>query len=312
MIQTSRVMPALIVLNHPLFTEVTSELLADFEVRVESALSPQTASLAEASGVVTLLTTPVDEAFLHAAPRLKVVANYAVGTDNIDLGACARRNVVVTNTPDVLTDATAELAVALLFACARRIVEADAFTRRGAFAGWSPDLFLGQQLSGRSAVIVGGGRIGERTGALLRALGLSVQTLTRQSTPAEIDRALTLADVLSLHLPYNETTHHWLDERRIARLPPSCIVINTARGPVVDEASLTDALTSGRLFAAGLDVYEREPMVPEALRALDNVVLAPHIGSATKTARMNMARLACQSVRTVLRGDAPAHVVTER
>lgn len=267
--------------------------------------TPMADAVDDADGIVTLLSTRVDDALLDRAPRLKAVGNFAVGYDNVDLEACKARGVAVCNTPDVLTRATAELSLTLLLAAARRVPEGETMARAGAFAGWAPDMLLGRELFGRRAVIVGRGRIGEATGALFAAVGLEVAYITRSDDERAIDDKLARAQVLSLHVPLSEATRHWLDARRLALLPADAIVINTARGPVVDEAALIDVLRERRIFAAGLDVYEREPEIPKALRSLDNAVLLPHLGSATYRAREGMARLSSGGVAAVLRGEDP-------
>jgi lactate dehydrogenase-like 2-hydroxyacid dehydrogenase len=262
-------------------------------------------SLADAPALITLLTLRIDGALLERAPALRVVGNVAVGVDNIDLEACRARGIAVVNTPDVLTRATAELAVALLFAAARRVGEGERMVRDEAWGGWALDQLLGLELEGRHAVLLGRGRIGEETGRRLEALGLTVEYITRAHDDEHIRAALGRAQVLSLHAPLTEQTRGWLSRERLATLPADAIVLNTARGPLVDEDALAEALAARRIFAAGLDVYAREPAVPEALRALNNVVLLPHLGSATRSARLAMARLATTGVRELLEGGAP-------
>ncbi len=300
--------PARVLLDHAFFPDLVEELVGSFEVTIDPPVG-QSARLGEARAVCTLLSSRVDQAFLDAAPALEVVANFAVGVDNIDLEACRARGVIVTNTPDVLTRATAEMALALLFACARRLVEGDQLCRRGAFDGWSPDLLLGQQVAGRRALILGAGRIGRATAGLLSAVGLDVTCGGRELSGERLDAALEAADVVSVHVPYTDETHHLLDEARLRRIGPTGIVINTARGPVIDEAALVRVLDDGGLFAAGLDVFEREPAIEPGLLTNPRAVLAPHLGSATITARRGMARLALGSIRDVLDGRAPAHRV---
>jgi glyoxylate reductase len=267
-------------------------------------------ALKNADGLITLLTQPVTESLLKSAPRLRVVGNMAIGVDNIDLKACARRGITVVNTPDVLTRATAELAVALLFAAAKRVPEGEALCRQGRFTGWKPDMLLGLELKGRHALIVGKGRIGKETGKLMRALGLKIHFITQNDSSAQIETKLRSAQVLSLHMPLNSSTRHWLSERRMALLPRDAIVINTARGPVIDEKALTQALKQKRIFAAGLDVFEREPEISKALRNLPNVVLLPHLGSATREAREAMARLVVRGTLGVLSGKQVPNTVT--
>jgi glyoxylate reductase len=286
---------------------VVDELSDHDTLRVDVAALDE--ALPDADALICLLTLVVDEALLARAPQLRVVGNVAVGVDNIELDACRARSIAVVNTPDVLTRATAELALTLLLAAARRVGEGERLVRAGEWNGWAPDQLLGLQLEGRRAVIVGAGRIGETTARLFEALGMSCERVGRHATQAEIDGALSQAQVLSLHLPLNDDTRGWLSRERIAKLPPDAVVINTARGPVVDEAALVEALRSRAIFAAGLDVYEHEPQLHPGLRELDNVVLLPHLGSATRRAREGMARLSASGVAALLAGDEPENRV---
>ncbi len=261
--------------------------------------------LKTADALITVLSTRVDDALLAKAPKLKVVANYAVGYNNIDVEACARRGVRVVNTPKVLTRATAELALTLLLAAARRVPEGEAMCRAGEFHGWEPDMLLGLRLEGRNAVIFGAGRIGTETARLFEAIGMTVEFIKRDTPQREVTAKLKRAQVLSLHAPLTPQTQHWLDAKRIALLPRDSIIINTARGPVIDEAALIRALKARKIFAAGLDVFEREPEIPAELRKLPNAVLLPHLGSATVETRAEMASLAIQGVLQILRGGNP-------
>jgi glyoxylate reductase len=300
----------LVVLAHPFLPElVRRELAPHARVRIAHTRSELLSLVARAEGLVTRFSDPVDEALLRRAPRLRAVANFAVGTDNIDFEACRRRRIRVTNTPGVLTRATAELALALLLACARRVPEGERLCRSGRFKGWAPDLLLGLELRGRTAVLVGPGRIGRETARLFEGIGLRVEWIRRAAPEREIRAKLKRAQVLSLHVPLTEATRHWLSAARIACLPRDAIVINTTRGPVVDERALARALSARRLFAAGLDVYEREPAIPAVLRRLPNAVLLPHLGSATREAREAMARLALRGVLALLNGQSPPNEV---
>jgi glyoxylate reductase len=299
-----------VVLTDPLIPAVVErDLRPHARVQVVSSRAGLLRLLPKADGLITLLSDRVDAALLAAAPRLKVVGNFAVGYDNLDRAACHARGVRVVNTPGVLDRSTAELALALLLAAARRLPEGDALCRKGRFAGWAPELLLGLELRGRRALIVGKGRIGGETARLFAAVGLEVRSVGSGSSAAEIARELKAAQVVSLHLPYSAATLHWLSKERLALLPRDAIVINTARGPVLDEKALIAALRARRLFAAGLDVFEREPEIPLALRRLPNAVLLPHLGSATTQAREAMARLAIAGVLAVLRGEAPPNEV---
>lgn len=267
-------------------------------------------------GAVTLLTDRVDAALLASAPRLRVVANVAVGLDNVDLEACAARGVVVTNTPGVLTEATADLAFGLLLAAARRIAEGDRLVRRGEFPGWTPSFLLGARVHGAVLGVVGMGRIGQAMARRARGFGMRVVYAAPRPLPAELERALGVtrleldgllaaADFVSLHCPLTPETRHLVNATRLARMRPHAILVNTARGPCVDEEALAAAIASGRLAGAALDVFEDEPRVHPSLLALDRVLLAPHIGSADRPTREGMARIAADNVLAVLAGRPP-------
>jgi glyoxylate reductase len=259
--------------------------------------------------LVTRFSDPVNEDLLKHAPKLRAISNFAVGVDNIDFAACGRRGIRVCNTPDVLTRATAELTLALLLSAARRIPEGEQLCRTGHFKGWAPDMLVGIELQGRTAVLVGRGRIGHETAKLFEGIGLRIEWITRSTTPAQIRTKLKRAQILSLHTPLTPETRHWLNKSRLALLPRDAIVLNTTRGPVVDEQALIQVLKARKIFAAGLDVYEQEPKIPAELRKLPNVVLLPHLGSATRTAREAMARLAIQGVLALLGGKIPHNEV---
>jgi glyoxylate reductase len=267
------------------------------------------------SAVLCLLTERIDAAVLDAAgPGLRIVANMAVGYDNIDVVAAAERGVVVTNTPDVLTEATADLTWALLLAAARRVVEGDALVRAGRWDGWSPTQLLGAPVAGRTLGIVGLGKIGAAVARRARGFGMTVLYHNRGDAPGaaavgarrvDLDELLSTADVVSLHAPLNEASRHLIDAAALARMKPTAVLVNTARGPLVDEAALVDALRDGAIAAAGLDVYEAEPRLVDGLAGLPNVVLAPHVGSATTEARAAMVRLCCENILAVLDGRPP-------
>jgi len=256
-----------------------------------------------AAAIVADPTVPVGPELLDAAgPSLKVVANFAVGYDNVDLDACRERGVLVTNTPDVLTNATAELAVTLMLAAARRLGEAERIVRRGAWSGWAPEQLLGRELAGATVGIVGLGRIGSRVAALLRGFGCRVIHASRSGGDLPLADLVAESDFVTLHAPLSDQTRHLVNADLLARFKPGSILVNTARGGLVDTRALVTALREGPLAAAGLDVYESEPQVPPELVELENVVLAPHIGSATRTARDGMARLAAENVVAILEG----------
>ncbi len=279
--------------------EVEEAIARDFEI---------VATAAEADGIVAMLTARIDDAFLDAAgPQLRVVANYGVGVDNIDLEATRRHGVVVTNTPDVLTAATAELAMALLLALVRRVGEGDRFVRAREPWRFSLEFMLGRGLGGRTMLIVGPGRIGRETARLAEAFGMRVAFAGRNDP---LHTLLGEADVVSLHCPSTAESRHLIDAAALAAMKPSAVLVNTARGPIVDEAALVAALCAGTIAGAALDVYEREPQVHEGLLDLDNVVLTPHLGSATREARVAMGMLCVEGLRAVLLDDRiPANVV---
>lgn len=255
-----------------------------------------------ADALVSLLSDRIDAMLLDACPSLRIVANYAVGYDNVDVAAATERGVAITNTPDVLTDATADLTMTLLLAVARRLREAEALARTGDFGHWSPTALLGLELRGATLGIVGHGRIGAAVAERARAFGMNIVAVSRSA--GDFDAMLATADVVSIHCPLTEETRGLFDARAFAQMRPGAILVNTARGPIVDEAALVDAL-DGSLGGAGLDVYQDEPRVHPALLERDDVVLTPHIGSATERARRRMAEIALSNVAAVLRGERP-------
>jgi len=279
------------------------------------------ARVAGKAALISLLTTRVDRDLLSAAPDLRIVANIAVGHDNIDVPAAAERGVVVTNTPDVLTEAVADFTFALVLAVTRRVVEGDRVLRAGGWRGWALDFMLGMELRGKLLGIVGMGRIGRAVAARAPAFGLQVAYAdlaerddTREASTGarrmSLDELLHAADIVSLHVPLGPATRHLVDQRALARMKRSAYLVNTSRGPVVDEAALAWALREHLIAGAALDVYEREPQVHPELLGLDNVVLAPHLGSATRETRTAMAELAARNVLAVLAGQPPLTPVT--
>lgn len=260
------------------------------------------------AGLMPMPVDRIDDAVL-ATPGLRIVAHHAVGLDNIDLAAAKRRGVIVTHTPGVLTAATADLALALLLAAARRLIEGDRMMRDGAFRGWRPLLLRGLELDGARLGIVGLGRIGRAVAARAAAFGMEVVHHSRREVPGfarlPLAELLATSDVVSLHCPLTAETRHLIDRAALARMKPGALLINTARGPVVDEAALAEALESGHLGGAGLDVFEDEPRAHPALRANPRAVLAPHVGSATTAARRRMATKAARNLVAALRGEDP-------
>lgn len=277
--------------------------------------------VAPCDGLICMLADRVDAEVLAAAPRLRAIANFAVGLDNIDVAAATARGVVVTHTPGVLTEATAELAWALILAAARRLVEGDRLVRAGRFEGWAPTLLRGVQLSRATLGIVGAGRIGTATGLRAQAFGMRVLYFNRSASEgldaggarrAGLDELLRESDVVSLHLPLNEGTRHLIGAAQIALMKPTAVLVNTGRGAVLDEAALVEALRARRIAAAGLDVYESEPALAPGLVELDNVVLLPHLGSATVEARDRMATMTAESLLAVFEGRRPDYCVNPR
>jgi glyoxylate reductase len=274
------------------------------------------AALADAEALLCLLTDRIDADLLESAPRLRVIANAVVGYEHVDVAACRARGITVTNTPDVLTDATADLTLALLLATLRGLPSSEASLRRGEFHGWGFWDYLGADPGGRTLGIYGMGRIGQAVARRAAPFGMRVVYHSRRRLSAEDEAALgaewvdfdgliARSDVLSLHAPLTPQTRHVISAEVLRRMRPGAFLINTARGALVDEAALVDALRDGRLAGAGLDVYEREPALAPGLLDLPNVVLLPHVGSATRETRTRMAMLAARNAHAVLTGNPP-------
>jgi glyoxylate reductase len=278
------------------------------------------AGLREADAAICTLTDRIDAAMLADVPRLKVLANYAVGYNNIDLAEAIKRHIVVTNTPDVLTESTADLAWALMLAVARRVAEGDAYVRSGTWAGWAPTQMLGTDVSGKVLGIVGMGRIGAAVAR--RAAGFNMRICYSSRTAHSPDRMIAswerraLADLLrdsdfvSLHVPLTADTQHLIGPDQLALMKPTAFLINTSRGPVVDETALVSALLQRRLAGAGLDVFEQEPAFHPSLRELRQVVLLPHLGSATLATRVRMGMICLENIAAVFAGIPPPNPVT--
>ena len=283
----------------PVLDEVTAALAESFEL----VDAPE-----GADGILSMLTTRVNGAYLdRAGPQLRVVANYAVGVNNIDLPAAAERGVVVANTPDVLTRATAELAVGLMLSLLRRIAEGDRFVRRRDEWEFSLEFMLGSSLDGKRLLVVGPGRIGRETAQLAEAFGATTVFASRDD---DLRSLLADADVVSLHVPLTDETRHLIGREELAAMPSAAVLVNTARGPIVDEQALVAALRDGAIAGAALDVFEREPDVEAGLLPLENVVLTPHLGSATRDTRIAMGMLCVEALRAVLlEGRRPANTV---
>ena len=320
--------------------------VCDYRLGTDRGVLDRAALLAgvrAAEGLICLLTDKIDREVINAGAKLRVIANVAVGYNNIDVAAARERGIHVTNTPDVLTDATADLTWALILAVTRRVVEGDAFLRAGKFAGWDFEMLLGAGLTNKTLGVIGYGRIGRAVARRATGFGMSVVycgrddvafrddpqhnavMLARQTATGPLNQSarldglaarrvtfsqlLELSDVVTLHLPLAAATQHLLDRQAFARMKRTAYLINTARGPVVDEAALVEALEQGRIAGAGLDVYEREPEVNAPLLAMNNVVLLPHLGSATFETRTAMAMLAAENALDVLAGRAPRNPV---
>ena len=310
--------PRLLV-TRQVFPEVIEHLATVFEVEANPqddiwSAEELRARAADKDALFVVTSDKVDAALLQACPNLRLVATGSVGYNHIDLAACARRGVRVTNTPDVLTEATADMAFALLMATARRITESERWLRQGHWQRWAWDQFLGADLHGATLGIIGMGRIGSAIAR--RASGFDMELLYTNRSPAPNEAALgatrvakedllARADHVVLVLPYSKEPHHTIGRAELALMKPTATLVNIARGGIVDDQALAQALQEGRIAAAGLDVFENEPAVHPALLAVDNIVITPHIGSATRSSRLAMAMLAARNLTEVFGGRAP-------
>lgn len=271
--------------------------------------------------VLCLLTDKIDVEVFEAVPNAKIFANYAVGFDNIDIKAAKDRGIIITNTPGVLTDAVAEFTIALMMATTKRLIEADSFTREGKYQGWDPDLFVGSELKAKTIGIVGVGRIGKRVlhhcvkGFDMKACYYdlnrdeSIEEEYQAQFFANLDDLLRQSDIVSIHVPLLESTKHLINKEKLSLMKDNAILINTSRGPVIDEQALVEALATKKIRAAGLDVFEFEPEISAGLEKLPNVVLTPHIASATNEARGEMSKIAASNILAVLSGNLPLNPV---
>jgi glyoxylate reductase len=309
---------ALILLTSKLFDDALGALQDHELVLPKPEGSMTTDEIIQSAGdveaIVCQLTDRIGEAVLASAPRLEVVATVSVGYDNVDVAAATRAGIPVCNTPGVLAETTADLAFALILSASRVLSDSERDLRRGNWKKWELDGYLGRDVYGATLGLVGYGRIGQAVAR--RAEGFSMRVIHHDLAPtglpgylADLDELLREADVVSLHVPLTPETHHLIDARRLAVMKPTAVLVNTARGPVVDEEALGAALESGRLFAAGVDVYEHEPTVHPRLLAAPRAVLLPHIGSASFATRLAMAKLATSAVAEVLSGGRPPNTV---
>jgi glyoxylate reductase len=273
----------------------------------------------DCQGILSQVMDPIGEEVL-SLPGLKIVSNVAVGFDNIDLEVATRQGVMVTNTPGVLTDTTADFAFALLMAAGRRVAEGDRLLRRGGFQGWGIDMLLGQDLHGATLGLVGVGRIGGAVARRAKGFDMRILYTDAVSLPADVEQELGArrvelaellreADFVSLHVPLTDETRHLISSEELAQMKPTAVLVNTSRGPVVDEAALAAALAEGQIFAAGLDVFEREPEVHPGLLGLENAVLTPHIASGSVRTRSEMCAIAARNMIAGLRGERPPNLL---
>lgn len=272
--------------------------------------------LSSANGIISLLSDQIDKAALDLSPCLRVISNYAAGYNNIDVQECSKRGIIVTNTPDALTDATADIAFMLILMAMRRAPEAMSFLGSGKFVGWKPDLLLGRDLRGKNLGILGLGRIGRAVARRGEAFGMRVQYHTRSGPKPVVNYPflsfcdlLSESDVISCHLPLTSETRHIIGGPEIKKMKKNAVLINTSRGPIIDETALAKALSENQILAAGLDVFENEPFINPILLKLTNVVLLPHIGSATFETRSEMAQMAANSLLDSLEGRISKYLV---
>ncbi len=295
----------------------------DYEIGIRQGDLPKGSLLekvADKQGILSLLVDTIDREVIDAAPDLKIIANCAVGYDNIDIDHARKKGILVTNTPGVLTDTTADLTMALILSVARRIPQADVFTRAKKYTGWELDLYLGREVTGKRLGIIGMGRIGKAVALRAQAFrmdvvyndphGLSEEEEARyRASLVPLEELLRTSDIVTIHTSLTPETTHLISAERLAWMKEDAILVNVARGPIVDERALAEALEKRIIWAAGLDVYEREPEIEERLLSLDNIVLLPHIGSATFETRIRMAVMAAENLLQGLSGNPPPNLV---
>ena len=314
---------AVVVVTRKLPEAIETRLMELFDARLNASDAPMTASAirtasAEADVLVPTVTDRIDKALIDGLGEgVKLIANFGVGVDHVDLGAAASRGITVTNTPGVLTEDTADMTMALLLAAPRRLGEGERLVRSGGWVGWSPTFMIGHRVSGKRLGIVGMGRIGQAVARRARGFAMSIHYHNRNRVHAEteaeleatwwesLDQMLAHMDFISINCPHTSATHHLLNAERLGLMQSHAVIVNTARGEIIDEAALGRCLASGAIAAAGLDVYEREPAIDKRLAALDNVVLAPHLGSATNEGRIAMGEKVLINIKTFVDGHAP-------
>ncbi len=314
-----------IFLTRALPDSIMREIRRDFRLRFNREDRPLSKEeifrgIRKADGLISMLNDKIDREIIAAAPRLRIIANYAVGYNNIDLGAARERGIFVTNTPGVLTETTADLTWALILAAARRLPEGERLARSGKWTGWAPTQLLGGDVFGKTLGIIGMGRIGQSVAR--RAIGFEMRVVyhSRRRLSLREEKRLRLSflplpdllkesDVVSLHLPLTEESHHLIDRKAFQRMKPTAFLINTARGPIVDEKALIEALNKKKIAGAGLDVFEEEPTIPPALRERKEVVLLPHLGSASLETRIRMGRIVLDNLVAALNGKKPPNMV---
>jgi len=324
-VEVKKMKPKVLV-THRLLPEAIEYLEehVDFDIGTQEAFLPKEDLLRKVKdkeGILPLLTASIDKDVMDAAPALKIIANCAVGYDNIDIKYARKKGIMVTNTPGVLTETTADLTWALILAVARQIPQADTFARAKKYKGWELDLFLGKEITGKCLGIIGMGRIGKAVAQRAQAFQMKViytdpKVLLKEdrqkykASCVPLDELLSTADIITVHTTLNPQAFHLISRERLRLMKKDAILVNVSRGPVVDELALAEALENGQIWAAGLDVYEREPEIEENLISRDNVVLLPHIGSATYETRLKMAIMAAKNLVQGLSGQKPDNLVS--
>jgi len=267
---------------------------------------------ATSEGLLCLLTDKITEEVLTKAPKLKIIANYAVGFDNIDVSACKARNILVTNTPsEAVNESVAEMAWTLMLALSRRLLEANEFMRNAAYRGWEPDIFLGEDLKGKTLGVIGTGRIGSLVSKRAEGFGMKVLGFSR-SSGTSLEDVISGSDYVTLHLPLSPETTHLINKNNLHLFKKTAFLVNTARGPIVDEAEVVEALRAGFIAGYGADVFEHEPDPHPELLQMENVILTPHIASATRSARIDMGKIAVANLLAGLAGQTPANLVDSK